>query len=408
MRVWKGFVGLAAAVVLGCSGVTAMGDDTNSNTMGGDQNAPPADQVEAPPAPAAPVAPAPTSYGALMQSLEAIHIGKPMEDLGFNIHGYVEGGYLYDMTVPGDNQHPAKQAPGDDIYFAGPYKNAFMLNQADLTIERDMVNLSKGSFDVGFKIEGGYGRDDYFTHSDGLLDQHNKQGGLGGGFDQFDLLQAYGMVGIPVGTGIIIEAGKFVQLLGYETIDPTENLFYTHSYGFSYGRPYTMTGVLGKYVFSDDTNSNNLAITGGVTRGWNQSLRDNNGAPDGIIQAKDTNGVFDWTVNLMFGPEGVLPYGPSDCAHWWWVPELIGTWHVADQLAFPAISFMATPPARRSTEPGKCSPRNGSAPPAMPSISWIRTCHWAPASSTTTMAAAPRRGSAEATSIIGRQRSEWG
>ncbi|MGD0141103.1 MAG: outer membrane beta-barrel protein [Tepidisphaeraceae bacterium] len=330
MRVWKGFVGLAAAVVLGCSGVIVLGDDTNSNTVGGDQN-PPSDQVEAPPAPAAPVAPATTSYGALMQSLEAIGIGKPMESLGFNIHGYVEGGYLYDMTVPKD-QTPAKTAPGDDILFAGPYKNAFMLNQVDLTVERDMVFLPKGSFDAGFKIEAGYGRDDYFTHSDGILDQHNKQGGTGLD-DQLDLLQAYVQVGIPVGTGIIIEGGKFVQLLGYEMIDPTQNLFYTHSYGFSYGRPYTMTGILGNYVFSDETNSNKLSITGGVTRGWNQSLRDNNGDPDAIMQVKETNGVFDCTANLMFGPEGVLPYGPSDYADWWIIPEIIGTWHVADQFS---------------------------------------------------------------------------
>ena len=263
MRDWKGFVGLAV-IIFGCSGVAVLGDDTNTNTVGGDQNAP-SDQV----APA--VAPTTSSYGALMQSLEFIGIGKPMENLGFNIHGFVEGGYLYDATVPKD-QTPGKTAPGDDIFFAGPYKNSLMLNQADLTIERDMVFLPKGSFDAGFLVEAGYGRDDYFTHSDGLLDQHNKAGGAGGGFDQFDLLQAYVQVGIPLGTGIIIEGGKFVQLLGYESIDPTQNLFYSHSYGFSYGRPYTMTGVLGKYVFTDEANTSNIAITGGVTRGWNQSV----------------------------------------------------------------------------------------------------------------------------------------
>ncbi|MGD0767927.1 MAG: outer membrane beta-barrel protein [Tepidisphaeraceae bacterium] len=335
MRVWKGFVGLAV-VILGCSGVTVLGDDTNSNTVGGDQNAP-SDQV------APPVAPTTSSYGAFMQSLEAIGIGKPMENLGFNIHGFVEGGYLYDATVPKD-QTPARTAPGDDIFFAGPYKNSLMLNQADLTIERDMVFLPKGDFDAGFLIEAGYGRDDYFTHSNGLLDQHNKAGGAGGGFDQFDLLQAYVQLGIPVGTGIIVEAGKFVQLLGYETIDPTQNLFYSHSYAFSYGRPYTMTGVLGKYVFSDETNSNNLAITGGVTDGWNQSLRDNSGDPNGILQVKYTSAVFDWTANLMFGPMGVLPYGPPDDARWWTIPEIIGTFKVSDQFSISGDFLYADAP----------------------------------------------------------------
>jgi hypothetical protein len=320
--------------------VKVLGDDTNSNTMGGDQNAP-ADQVEAPAAPETPAPAETSSYGALMQSLEAIGIGKPMESLGFNIHGYVEGGYLYDMTVPKDNGYPAKTQPGDDIYFAGPYKNAPMLNQADLTIERDMVNLPKGSFDVGFKVEAGYGRDDYYTHSAGILDQHNEQiaEGLntGGLDDELDLLQAYVQVGIPVGNGIVLEAGKFVSLLGYETIDPTQNLLYTHSYGFSYGRPYTMTGALASYVFSDQSSTDKLSITGGVTEGWNQSFRtptNPNADPDGVIQVKDTNGYFDWTANLMFGPMGLNPYdGSPDYAHWWWVPELIGTWHVSDQFS---------------------------------------------------------------------------
>jgi hypothetical protein len=335
MRVWKGFVGLAAAVVLGCSGVTVLGDDTNSNTMGGDQNAPP-EQIEEPAAPAAtPAAPATTSYGALMQGLEEIGIGKPMESLGFNIHGYVEGGYLYDITRPTD-QTPARTAPGDDVYFAGPYKNAVILDQLDLTIERDMVNLPKGNFDFGFKVEAGYGRDDYYTHSVGILDQHNEQGGTGLD-DQLDLLQAYVEMGIPLGTGADMEmqAGKFVGLLGYETIDPTQNLFYSHSYGFSYGRPYTMTGVLGKFVFSDETNTNKLAITGGVTEGWNQSLRtntDHNGDADGVVQLKATNDVFEWTANMMFGPMGVLG-GSPDYGQWWWVPELIGTVHVSKDFS---------------------------------------------------------------------------
>jgi hypothetical protein len=51
------------------------------------------------------------------------------------------------------------------------------------------------------------------------------------------------------------------------------------------------------------------------------------------MQVKETNGVFDCTANLMFGPEGVLPYGPSDYADWWIIPEIIGTWHVADQFS---------------------------------------------------------------------------
>jgi hypothetical protein len=347
MRIWKGFVGLAV-LILACSGAVALADDTNSNSMGsGNDQIPPADQVEAPPAEEAPAetpaaTPTPT-YGPLMQGLEQIGIGKPMESLGFNIHGYIEGGYLYDTTVPND-QTPARTAPGNQIFFAGPYKNAVMLNQADLTIERDMINLPKGDWDFGFALETGYGRDDFFTHSNGILDQHNKQGGTGND-DQLDLLQANVQLGIPVGTGLTVEAGKFLTLLGYEKIDPTQNMFYTHSYAFSYGKPFTMTGVLGAYTFSDIGSSNYATLTGGVTRGWNQSTDDNNGDIDGVMQFKVHTDAFEWYVNMMVGPEGVLPYGPADYAHWWWVPETILSVKVSDQLTIAADFLYGDAPA---------------------------------------------------------------
>ncbi|MGD0461041.1 MAG: outer membrane beta-barrel protein [Tepidisphaeraceae bacterium] len=330
-RPWNGFAGQLLMVVLTVWGV-ALADDTNSNSMGGSDQNPNSDQLENPaPETPPPVAPAPTSYGAIMQGFEKIGIGKPMEDLGFNIHGYVDVGYLYDLTVPKDIT-PAKTAPGDDILFAGPYKNAIDLDQVDLTIERDMVNLSKGSWDVGFKVEGIYGRDAFFTHSNGILDQDNKNGGLSGPDDQLDLLQAYVQLGIPVGSGITVEAGKFVSPMGFESIDPTQNLFYTHSYEFSYGKPYTLTGVLVDYTFSDTATDNMLTLTGGVTRGWNQSTYANNGNPDGIFQIHDVAGSIDWTVNLLIGTEGVLPYGPADYTDLWVVPEGILNWKVSDQF----------------------------------------------------------------------------
>jgi hypothetical protein len=326
MRVWKAVVGLCVLTLI-CSGVAALGDDTNNNTnnnMGNGNDQIPPDQVEAPPPeapenPPAQPAPATTTYGPLMTLFEQFGFGKPMEDLGINIHGYVEGGYFYDLTVP-HNTTPPRSAPGDMILFAGVYKNEPMLNQADLTIERDMVNLPKGDWDFGGLVEVGYGRDDFFTHSNGILDNHNKEGGTGND-DQLDLLQLYGQLGIPVGTGLTLEAGKFESFLGYEKIDPTQNLFYTHSYGFSFGKPFTNTGVFASYTFKDPSAENVATLTGGISRGWNQSIYDNNGDIDGIVQLKNTLGNTTWVANLEVGPEGVLPYGPADYAHWWVTPE---------------------------------------------------------------------------------------
>jgi len=329
MRVWTWFVGLAI-LVFAFSGVVALGDDTVTGT--GDQPAP-SDQAETetPPPAAAPAAEAPpTTYGALMQSLEAIGIGKPLEDLGFNFSGHVEGGYLYDLSVP-DDQTPARTAPGDFIMFAGPYKNSIIFDQADFVAERDMVNLPKGQWDFGFLFEIGYGSDFFYTHSNGILDQHNKQGGTGDN-DQLDILQLYGQLGIPVGNGLTLEAGKFISFLGYEKIDPTQNTFYTHSYLFSYAKPYTQTGAFAKYDFSEIGNPDHFVITGGVSDGWNQSTWDANGSIDGLLQGKFSTSSLDVSGTVLFGPEAANVGLPRNQNSWWIVPEFTVDWKLSDQL----------------------------------------------------------------------------
>ena len=44
--------------------------------------------------------------------------------------------------------------------------------------------------------------------------------------------------------GIDLKAGVFATPLGYETIDPSTNPFYTHSYIFNFGLPFKHTGLL--------------------------------------------------------------------------------------------------------------------------------------------------------------------
>jgi hypothetical protein len=256
----------------------------------------------------------------LTAGLDKIGVGSLLDKAGLSITGFVEVGYLYDMTVPGDVT-PAKTAPGNKIFFPGPYKNAPMLNQLDLAIARN-VDASKGKFDVGFMVEGLYGRDAFFTHSNGILDETNKGGGTGPD-NQLDLEQAYVTFAIPVGSGVTLKVGKFTTLMGQEVIDATGNMFYTHSYSFSYGVPLTQTGILASYNLTSA-----LSLTAGVTRGWNQTLYDNNGSADFL-------GEVSYTVNDKLTVVGNLSVGPQttgDNAHYWVVAEAIPTYKVSDQL----------------------------------------------------------------------------
>ena len=290
-----------------------------------DDTTPAAAPAATPDATAAPAAAAPATPDApLMQGLDAIGVGKTLKDLHLTIGGYVEMGYEWDFTVP-KNQAPSRSSPPNFIFFPGDYKNQLMLNQVDLDIQRT-VDATQNKFDIGFNIEGFYGRDAVYTHSNGILDNHNKHGGTSRD-DDLDLEQAYLTFAIPVGSGLTLTAGKFATLLGNETINPTTNALYTHSYIFSYGIPFTQTGVLAKYNLTDA-----LSITAGFTRGWNQSTDDNNGAIDFL-------GELAWTVNSKLSATLNVSEGPQstdDNSDYWTVIEALGTFKVSDQLSLTA------------------------------------------------------------------------
>jgi hypothetical protein len=285
------------------------------------------DNAAVPPAPAPAAAPAaaPSAApeGAIMWGLDQIGVGKFLEKYNISIAGYGEMGYLYDLTVPHNVTH-ARSAPPTFIVFPGDYKNQFLLDQLDLSIQKTIVDPTK--FDVGFMVEGFYGRDAVYTHSNGILDNANKHGKTTPD-DDLDLEQAYVDVSIPVGNGIVLTAGKFDTLLGYEVINPSGNPLYTHSYQFGYGVPFTQTGILGAYSIT-----NSFKVTAGITRGWNQSTSDNNGAIDFLGQAIwNINTAWTATVNLSEGPQST-----GDNHDYWTVAEAIVGWQVSDQLKVTA------------------------------------------------------------------------
>jgi hypothetical protein len=181
-----------------------------------------------------------------------------------------------------------------------------------------------------------YGWDSGLIHSDGLYDTPGQRpNGIGAYYhsrtspeNQFDIVQAYADFAIPVGTGLRIRAGKIVTLLGMEVINPTGNALYSHSYLFGYAIPFTNTGIIGEYKVSDD-----LLIDAGVTRGENQSLRDNNGDPDimGEItwtpQATAESKKWKVVFNYEVGPEA-----SHDNHDWWTVLDFQAVYTASDKL----------------------------------------------------------------------------
>ncbi len=84
--------------------------------------------------------------------------------------------------------------------------------------------------------------------------------------------QGYLSVRAPLGSGLTIDAGKFVTPAGAEVIETQDNWNYSRSLLFSWAVPYYHAGVRASYVVSDQ-----VSATGFLLNGWN-NVKDNNNA----------------------------------------------------------------------------------------------------------------------------------
>src|SRR5262249_853518 len=123
-------------------------------------------------------------------------------------------------------------------------------------------------------------------------------------FYQFDLQQAYINVNLPIGNGLKLTIGKFITLLGYETVAPVDSegaptAFYSHSWIFN-ALPFSRTGVLGTYKLNDQ-----WTFIAGITRGWDMTFEDNHACQiDGLGEIQYTpNDKITVLLNWNTGPQ---------------------------------------------------------------------------------------------------------
>ena len=264
------------------------------------------------------------SLGLLMSTLDKVGVGGPLGKAGINIYGYAESGYMYDFTSPHEGRGPT---------FLGynNFKGDLILDKVSLNVERT-VDPTKKQFDMGFRMEGIYGADAALIHSNGMWDTQT-------GRNQWDLLQAYVDMSLPK-IPVRLRVGKWIELAGFEHFsaniygafgDPARAL-YSYSYQFLYAEPGTQTGVLATYVLNPQ-----WTFDAGVTRGWNQSVRDSNDVPDLLgrvtfTPSDKTSVIFVMTEGPEF-PIGVghnLPH--EDNGDWWTALDLVITQKIADKL----------------------------------------------------------------------------
>jgi len=261
---------------------------------------------------AAPVA-APAPRMPLMALLDQMGVAKTLDDAKINIGGDIEGSWTYSASSPPGNFITGRAFDVEH--------ESILLNQVMLFVERTVDDsLAKNQFDIGGRMEWRWGADSRFIHSNGLFDY---QGFTDGPKNQWDLTQAYVDIAVPVGNGLKVRVGKIVTPIGMEVIDPSGNALYSHSYLFGYAIPFTNTGVWGYYKINDQ-----WSVYGGFSRGWDQSLEDNNSAIDGMFGATwtidPTNSLL---INVITGPEQA-----GDSGNWRTLIDATLTHKIGDNL----------------------------------------------------------------------------
>ena len=281
---------LGAAAMLATSGLTWA--DTSSAG-----NAPMQDSAQAPAPTVSTENAPPLMYGLDQVKTGDSSVGQNLQSAGIQIGGYGELGYTKDLG----NSNPI---PGRT--FTSEAKNNLTLNAIDLYIAKTInlygKQIHQQGVVLGGKVDILYGYNGDFIHSNGLNSYHNYNANMQTSpLYQFDLQQLYVDAGFALGNNgaMLLRFGKFDSPMGYERINPTKNAFYSHSFAFGNLTPYTQTGLLAKVVMGQD-----MSFWAGVTRGWNQTFRDNNTGVDGLLGIGfKPNRQLNGKVNISFGPQ---------------------------------------------------------------------------------------------------------
>jgi len=211
----------------------------------------------------------------------------------FKLFSFVEMGATFNVHG-GSIGIPGSTSTGDTnlLRYYDIYQN-YTFNMAEFSIKRDPDEAFP--FGVGLVLTAG--QDSRKNHSIGILRDDNDAFPFNN-TPWFDIQEAYVSGRIPIGNGPVLKLGKFVALLGYEVIESPLNLNYSRGYLFSFAIPFTTTGGLVSYSFTDW-----LSVQGGLVLGWDRSNTDNSG-PSGTGQIAVTPlKDLSTALNFIVGPE---------------------------------------------------------------------------------------------------------
>lgn len=181
----------------------------------------------------------------------------------FQAGGWVQGG----VTLNPDDPNDGLNGP---VLF-NDQANEFQLNQFYLYFGKQ-ARANGESWDWGARLDVNYGTDSRFVTATGLERDSDRTRRWNSENSDYGIAipQAYVDIATPYGPyGSTIRVGHFYSLAGYETFTAPDNFFYSHSYNFLYGQPFTDSGVMWMGKLSPT-----LAMTVSGTTGWDAFFND--------------------------------------------------------------------------------------------------------------------------------------
>jgi hypothetical protein len=198
------------------------------------------------------------------------------------IGGWLAQSYVWNPYQPEDN-------------FNGPMTwtdraNEYQMNEVYFYAGR-AANTEGCGWDWGWRTDMLYGTNYRWNTSGGFETPFGNNQFYGGAVPQLYAELAY--------NDLSVKMGRFYSPVGYYVVGQANNFFPVLPYTFQYGEPFTHTGALATYKWSDS-----LTVGGGVTHGWDASDNTANPHAGGLVTAT-------WTIDDQRSLAYVGVFGPE-------------------------------------------------------------------------------------------------
>lgn len=188
--------------------------------------------------------------------------------VALSVSGFVDTYFAFNFARPTSRVNQLRNFDVTD--------NQFVLSMAE-------VSVQKSATPVGFRVDLDLGQGNDIVQS-------GAPGSLA------NVRQAYVTVVAPVGSGLTIDAGKFVTHCCYEVIPAKDNFNYSRSLLFAWSVPYYHLGARASYQASEE-----ITLNGYVYNGWN-GIPVNSGKTFGFETVYTPTRALSIVLNWLGGP----------------------------------------------------------------------------------------------------------